>query len=164
MRHFINGLTLALAVTTFALLAPAAHAQGVDLQGTQWTDPTRTYLVTVGEGVAINPPAGGGGGAWIQYPAVVTYADGSALMTTDDQGNAVPVDYTLTAQLHGNGSFLNPFQVEYTYVIRANGLVDSGVGHLTLSSDQNSLSGNWKDDIDGSTGNLMLQRFVPPSQ
>jgi hypothetical protein len=33
-----------------------------------------------------------------------------------------------------------------------------------LSSDQNTLAGNWKDDIDGSTGSLVLQRVVPPSQ
>jgi hypothetical protein len=159
MRHYF-GLTLALAVTTLALLAPAAHAQGADLQGTRWTDPSGTYLVTVGEGVPINPPAGGGGGAWVQYTAIVTYRDGSALMTTDDQGNPLPIDYTLTVQLHGNGNGFNPFQVEFTYVISAGGLEDTGVGHLALSGDQNTLDGNWKDNLDGSTGHLTLVRLA----
>src|SRR5947209_16098142 len=80
MRHF-SGLVLTLAVTAVALLAaPAAHAQGADLRG-QWTDPSGAYLLTVGEGLPINPPDGGGSGAWIQYQACVRYAGCSALLT-----------------------------------------------------------------------------------
>jgi hypothetical protein len=162
MRHFIHGFALSLTVAATALLARPAHAQTATLQG-DWTDPSGAYLIRVGEGYPINPPAGGGGGAWFEYQANVTYRDGSALLTSDDQGNPVPVSFTITAQLHGNGSWYNPFQVEYRYVIQAAGYdPDTGIGHLSLSRDQSTLDGSWKDDLDGSTGRLTLVRV--PSQ
>jgi len=162
MRHFISGFALILTDTAGALLALPAHAQGATLQG-DWTDPNGTYLVRVGEGYPINPPAGGGAGAWFEYQANATYADGSGLMTTDADGNPVAVSFTITAQLHGNGSWYNPFQVEYRYVIQADGYdPDTGLGHLSLSSDQSTLDGSYKDDIDGSTGRMTLVRV--PSQ
>jgi hypothetical protein len=151
MRHF-HGLTLALAAVTIALLAPAAHAQGADLQG-RWTDPAGTYLATVGEGVPVNPPPGGGSGAWMEYHANVTNRDGSALMTEEGQ----LVGFTLTAQLHGNAG--SGFQVEYEYAFTVDGfVVDRGVGHLDLSRNQSILDGYWKD-ADGSTGRLTLLRL-----
>jgi hypothetical protein len=151
MRH-IYGLMLALAVTATALLARPAHAQGADLQG-RWTDPSGTYLATVGEGIPINPPAGGGGGAWFEYSANVTYRDGSALMTEDGQY----VYFTITAQLHGNAAI--GFQVEYQYRFTIDGqIVDRGAGQLRLSGDQRLLDGYWKD-ADGSTGKLTLLRL-----
>jgi hypothetical protein len=152
MRHF-SYLTLALTAVTIALLTPAAHAQGANLQG-HWTDPSGAYLATVGEGVPVNPPAGGGGGAWIEYQANVTYADGSALMTTD----GVQVGFTITAQLHGNAA--TGFMVEYTYVITADGIeADRGGGHLNLINNQNVLDGSWTSRVDGSTGRLVLTRL-----
>jgi hypothetical protein len=151
MRHFY-GIALALAVTATALLARPAHAQGADLQG-RWTDPSGAYLATVGEGIAINPPAGGGGGAWFEYNTSVTYRDGSPLMTEDGQY----VYFTITAQLHGNAAA--GFQVEYQYRFTIDGfIVDRGTGQLTLSPDQRVLDGYWKD-ADGSTGRLTLLRL-----
>ena len=151
MRHFY-GLTLALATVTIALLAPRAHAQGADLQG-RWTDPSGAYLIRVGEGIAINPPEGGGGGAWFEYNANVTYRDGSALMTEDGQY----VHFNITAQLHGNAAV--GFLVEYQYRFTIDGfIVDRGMGQLALSRNQQILDGYWKD-ADGSTGRFTLVRL-----
>ncbi|HEV8177679.1 MAG TPA: hypothetical protein VGP44_08330 [Gemmatimonadales bacterium] len=153
MRRF-STFALTLTVAAIALLAPKAHAQGADLQG-RWTDPSATYLITAGEGIPINPPEGGGGGAWFEYTAYVTYADGSALMTED----GTPIDYTITAQLHGNAA--TGFQVEIWYAIRVHGfVVDRGRGHLLLSGNQTALDGYWKD-ADGSTGRMVLFRLRP---
>jgi hypothetical protein len=146
-------LTLALLAVTALLLAPPAHAQGADLQG-YWTDPSETYLITVGEGVAVNPPPGGGGGAWLEYHANVTYRDGSRLMTEEGQ----PVTFTLTGQLHGNA--VAGYKVEYQYVISVDGVaVARGVGQLALSSNQAVLDGYWKDGNEGS-GRLTFYRLV----
>src|ERR1051326_7642408 len=153
MRHFYC-LALTLTVAAFTLIAPKAHAQGADLQG-RWTDPSATYLITTGEGIPVNPPEGGGGGAWFEYRAYVTYADGSALTTED----GIPIDYTITAQLHGNAA--TGFEVEIWYAIRVEGfVVDHGRGHLLLSGDQRTLDGYWKD-ADGSTGRMALLRLRP---
>ena len=151
MRHFY-GFALALAVTATALLAPRAHAQGADLQG-RWTDPSGAYLVRVDEGIPINPPEGGGGGAWFEYNANVTYRDGSPLITEDGQY----VHFTITAQLHGNAAV--GFLVEYQYRFTIDGfIVDRGVGQLALSPNQRILDGYWKD-ADGSTGRFTLVRL-----
>src|SRR5262249_26835064 len=151
----LSRLALALTVATVALLSPAAHAQGADLQG-RWLDPSGAHLVTIGEGVPINPPAGGGGGAWIEYQANITNADGSALSVTDEDGNTHGVSFTITAQLHGNP--VAGFQVEYGYVIRVDGFeADRGGGHLSLINNQSVLDGTWRSG-DGSTGRLVLLR------
>jgi hypothetical protein len=149
-------LALALTIAAVALLSPAAHAQGADLQG-NWKDTSGAYLFTVGEGIPINPPSGGGGGAWMEYQANVTFTDGSALTVTDEDGNAHAVSFTITAQLHGNAAA--GFQVEYGYVIRVDGFeADRGGGHLNLINNQTVLDGTWRSHNTGESGRLVLMR------
>jgi hypothetical protein len=152
----LRNLILTATVAATALLAPVAHAQGADLRG-RWMDPTGTYMITVGEGVAVNPPAGGGGGAWYEYTAYATFPDGSRLTIADEEGNSHAIDFTITAYLHGNAAI--GFQVEFTYQIGVdNQAVDRGQGHLTLSSDGHRLTGTWTSSVSGDTGSFGLVR------
>jgi hypothetical protein len=152
----LSRLALALAVATVALLTPAAHAQGADIQG-RWQVPDGSYIITLGEGVAVNPPAGGGGGAWYEYRGSVVLPDGSRITFADQEGNTHAVDFTVTAYLHGNAA--TGFQVEFNYQIAVdNQAVDRGRGHLTLRNDGHQLSGTWTSNVTGDSGSFELVR------